>query len=219
MSRPKVSCIITTTGRTTLNRAVQSIKDQTYKDYELIIIDDKERRGGAWALNQGIDKAQGEYIAILDDDDEWNDNSKLEKQVKFLDENLDYIACGCGPQKGQGKEIKVNLIGTPFAHVSMMFRKGLRYNEDLKRAKDLELMLRLSKLGKFGVIENCKVTFQDSSLEKKIDDCHWHRKVILLHKEFKNWYLIYLRLCLRELKLRYYKFLKILQKNTGKIEK
>jgi glycosyltransferase involved in cell wall biosynthesis len=215
----KVSVIITTTGRQTIYRAIESVKSQSFKDYELIVIEDRELRGGAWALNQGIDKAQGEYIAILDDDDDWNDDTKLEKQVKFLDENPDYIACGCGPQKGQGKEIKVNLIGTPFAHVSMMFRKGLRYNESLRRAKDLDFMIRLSQYGKLGIVDGITVHFGDSTLEKKIDDCHWHRKVCLLHKEFTNWWIIYIRLWLREIKLRYYKFKNMLLKITGKSAK
>jgi glycosyltransferase involved in cell wall biosynthesis len=179
-----------------------SVQQQTYKDYDLIVIEDKERRGGAWALNQGIDMTTGKYIAILDDDDTWVSKDKLEKQVKFLDENPNYIACGCGPQKGQGEEIKVNLIGTPFAHISMMFRRGLKYNEDLKRGKDLDFMIRLSKLGKLGVLD-FQVSFKDSDLKTKIKDCKWHRKVCLLHKEFNNWYLIYIRLWIRELKLRY----------------
>ena len=198
---------------------MQSVENQTYKNWELIIVNDDKRRGGSWALNQGIDASKGRYIAILDDDDEWINPDKMKNQVEFLDDHPDYIAVGSGLQKGQGPEIKINLIGTPFAHVSMMFRKGIKYDEILKRAKDLEFMIRLSKLGKLAVIEGCEVKFQDSSLEKKIDDCHWHRKVILMHKEFPRWYLTYSRLCLRELKLRYYEILnkaRSLIGNTGK---
>ena len=216
--RQKVSVIITTIGRKSLRKSVQSVKRQTYRDWELIIVDDRKRRGGAWALNQGIDKAKGEYIAILDDDDAWVSRDKLEKQVKFLDENPNYIACGCNPQKGQGKEVKVNLIGTPFAHISMMFRKGLRYNEKLKRAKDLDFMVRLSKLGKLGLVD-CRVSFQDSNLNKKIKDCHWHRKVCLLHRDFPDWLKIYKYLWKRELKLRRYKSMNALRKIFGKTEK
>jgi glycosyltransferase involved in cell wall biosynthesis len=40
----KVTVIITTTGRETLRRAVQSVEAQTYKNWELIIVDDRERR-------------------------------------------------------------------------------------------------------------------------------------------------------------------------------
>jgi glycosyltransferase involved in cell wall biosynthesis len=209
MQDPKVSVIITTVGRDSLKDAVRSVQDQTFKDYELIVIEDRERRGGTWALNQGLDKAKGEYIAILDDDDTWVSKDKLEKQVAFLDNKKDYIAVGTNPQPGQGEEIKINLVGTPFPHSSILFRKGLKYDEKLPRGKDLDLMLRLSKLGKLAVIKDCFVNIYYKSgreeLNNKISDCHYHRKVILLHKDFPNWLGIYLKLWARELKLRYYK--------------
>jgi len=209
MQDPKVSVIITTVGRDSLKDAVRSVQDQTFKDYELIVIEDRERRGGTWALNQGLDKAKGEYIAILDDDDTWVSKDKLEKQVAFLDNKKDYIAVGTNPQPGQGEEIKINLVGTPFPHSSILFRKGLKYDERLPRGKDLDLMLRLSKLGKLAVIKDCFVNIYYKSgrkeLNNKISDCHYHRKVILLHKDFPNWLGIYLKLWARELKLRYYK--------------
>lgn len=186
---------------------------------ELIIVEDKARKGGSWALNQGIDASKGIYIAILDDDDEWVNPDKLKNQVKFLDEHPDYIAVGSGPQKGQGQEIKVNLIGTPFAHVSMMFRKGLKYDETLLRAKDLEFIIRLSKLGKLAVLPGCEVKFQDSTLEKKIDDCHWHRKVVLMHREFPTWFKTYIKLWQREMKLRRYILTNALRKIIGESAK
>jgi glycosyltransferase involved in cell wall biosynthesis len=202
-----ISVIITTIGRNSLNKAIQSVHNQTYKDYDLIVINDDKRRGGAWALNQGIEKTTGKYIAILDDDDIWVSKDKLEKQVEFLDKNPDYIAVGTKPQ-GQKN---VNLIGTPFPHSSIMFRRSIKYNENLARAKDLDFMIRLSKLGKFGIVD-CEVFIENTTdLNKKIVDCHWHRKVCLMHKEFNNWYIIYLRLWFRELKLRYYKIKNIWQ--------
>ena len=49
---------------------------------------------GAAARNFGITKAQGEFIAFLDDDDEWLPN-KLEIQVEFLRQNTQYSGCSC----------------------------------------------------------------------------------------------------------------------------
>lgn len=215
----KVSVIITTIGRNSLKDAIKSVEEQTYKDKELIIINDYNRNlGGAKALNKGLKQAKGEYVAILDDDDLWISKDKLERQVDFLDKHKNYIAVGSGKQKGQGEEIKVNLKGTPFIHISIMFRKWLMYDENLDRAKDLDLMIRLSKMGKLGVIDNCEVWFRESDIDKKIKDCYWHRKVILKHrKDFSLWFINYIGSYLREVKLICLKVFLELQKGTGKI--
>jgi len=102
---PKISVIMPTCNRPDLlPGAINSVLNQTYGDWELLIIDDgdkvaaeekaksfndariryikhAERRGGAAARNTGIKSAQGEFIAFLDDDDEWLPE-KLEIQMK-----------------------------------------------------------------------------------------------------------------------------------------
>lgn len=90
---------------------IQSIQAQSYKNWEMIIIDDlstdnssgivekyinKDKKikliklrkncGGAVARNRGIKEAKGKYIAFLDSDDLWHPQ-KLEKQVKFMEKN------------------------------------------------------------------------------------------------------------------------------------
>ncbi len=40
--------------------------------------------------------AKGEYVAMIDDDDPWSDDKKLEMQIKFLDSHPDYVGCGGG---------------------------------------------------------------------------------------------------------------------------
>lgn len=107
-----ISCIIPTYKRSdSLMRAVNSILNQTHKDLEVIIVDDNEpndeyslivqeklnnfvdRRlkylqqkrhiNGAAARNFGVEHSQGQFIAFLDDDDEWM-TDKLEKQISVL---------------------------------------------------------------------------------------------------------------------------------------
>lgn len=107
---PRVSVIIPTYNREhiVLN-AIQSVIDQTFKDFEIIVVDDgsKDRaeetvknkygdkihyfyqmnKGVPAARNQGIKIARGEYIAFLDDDDIWLPE-KLRHQVTLLDSYL-----------------------------------------------------------------------------------------------------------------------------------
>ena len=105
---PRVSVIIPTYNRADLlPRAVNSVLSQTFTDHEIIIVDDcssdntqemiatlpdprinpirhDQNRGQSATINTGIANARGEYIAFLDDDDEWLP-AKLEGQVPILD--------------------------------------------------------------------------------------------------------------------------------------
>ena len=103
-----VSAIITTHDRQDLLvRAVKSVLSQTYKNLELIVVDDasderadellrefnlqyiyipkEESKGGNHARNTGILAAKGEYIAFLDDDDYWLP-TKIEEQMAVMEE-------------------------------------------------------------------------------------------------------------------------------------
>jgi len=102
-----VSIILTTFNRShIIERAIKSVKNQTYKDWELIIVDDcssddtpfivkkflsdkikyirlSTNKGPAGARNAGMRVAKGEFIAFLDDDDEWLPK-KLERQISVF---------------------------------------------------------------------------------------------------------------------------------------
>ncbi|MBD0388947.1 MAG: glycosyltransferase family 2 protein [Nostoc sp. C3-bin3] len=103
---PKISVIIPTYNRSYLIKdAIESVLNQTYQDFELIIIDDgstdntkealaeygerlqyiyQENQGRSAARNHGINLAKGEYIAFLDSDDVWFPD-KLARQVPILE--------------------------------------------------------------------------------------------------------------------------------------
>ncbi|MGA1867625.1 MAG: glycosyltransferase [bacterium] len=106
-----VSVIIPTYNRDWfIGDAIKSVLQQTYMDFEIIIVDDgstdktqeriksffnkkikyfyKKNGGAASALNLGIKHSKGKYIARLDSDDIF-EPEKLEKQVKLLDSNQD----------------------------------------------------------------------------------------------------------------------------------
>lgn len=104
---PVVSVIIPTYNRAHLvGRAIQSVLDQTYPEFELIVVDDasndgtdkvvknfndpriryvrhNQNMGVAAARNTGINAAQGRYIAFQDSDDEWLPE-KLDMQIKVF---------------------------------------------------------------------------------------------------------------------------------------
>ncbi len=106
----KVSAIILTYNRAHMvTEAIDSVLTQSFKDFELIIVDNcssdntesvvksyndkriryfKHQNNGLIGVNRnyGIKKSRGEYIAFLDDDDLWLPE-KLEKQVELLDSN------------------------------------------------------------------------------------------------------------------------------------
>ena len=148
--RPLVTCIVTSYRREKriVGRALDSILAQTYSPLEILVIDDnrgdnaehysegimelisgrtgitviktENGHGGQYARNTGIRYAKGEYIAFLDDDDEWLPE-KLEKQVKLLNEHPD-----CG----------------------MCYTDGYRVYDDIKNAQR-ELIRRVFHSGNF----------------------------------------------------------------------
>jgi glycosyltransferase involved in cell wall biosynthesis len=107
-TNPTVSVIIPTYNRAQwIGASIQSVLDQTYTDYEIIVVDDgstddtaeviraftdrvryfyQENGGSAAARNRGLQEARGEYIAFLDSDDLFLPE-KLHKQVEYLQHN------------------------------------------------------------------------------------------------------------------------------------
>ena len=140
----KVSIIIPTKNRPQLlNRAINSVINQTYQNWELLIINDSEsevsinfsdpriqlaknsnKPGANGARNTGINLATGRYIAYLDDDDTW-EPGKLLKQVKII-ELQNAILCYTGKkiiyQKNNKSQIKYSYNSTKlFPQLGLQF--------------------------------------------------------------------------------------------------
>ncbi|MBE7014864.1 MAG: glycosyltransferase family 2 protein [Ruminococcaceae bacterium] len=144
-----VSVIIPTYRRSDmLIRAIESVLNQTYKNIELIVVNDnikgdefslelykkienikderlkfieqEEHINGAAARNAGIKEAKGEYISFLDDDDYWK-KEKIEHQLnllKTLDKSYGGVSCLVVQEKN-GEIISAKL---PYSTKNLMVR-------------------------------------------------------------------------------------------------
>ena len=135
-SMPLVSVVVTTYNRRELlMKTIDSILNQTYKNFELIVVDNysdydflsylksfnderirsfQNKNEGIIAVNRnfGIKKAKGEYIAFCDDDDIWFPK-KLELQLKTMLTTKTQMSCTDG-LIGKGvydstKKYKINM--------------------------------------------------------------------------------------------------------------
>ena len=112
---PKVSVIIPSYNCAQyLSEALESVFSQSYKDYEVIVVDDgstdnirevvdrfinrysnqiryifQENKGLAVVRNNGIENSLGDYIALLDADDKWFPN-RLEEEIKLMESDSQY---------------------------------------------------------------------------------------------------------------------------------
>jgi len=129
--QPKVSVIIPTYNRAAfIGKAIESVLNQTFSDFELIVVDDgstdeteaiasrflydrrffylpQDNRGRSFARNRALAFARGAYIAFLDSDDTYLPE-KLAQQVAYLDSHADvdmvYTSAVCIDQ--HGRELK-----------------------------------------------------------------------------------------------------------------
>lgn len=226
-----VSVVIPTYERASeiVLRAVESVKKQTYTDWELFVVDDNkdinpysdpiremleaqndarihylrmEKNSGACAArNKGILESKGEFVAFLDDDDEWYPE-KLEKQIKkFVDPEIGFVYCGFfmfHEKKGTGKSswirftkgnvytrlLKGNFMGATSGVVirKRCFEKCGYFRDDMPSSQDYEMWIRLSKeyqvdsvaedLVKYHIHEGDSIT---KSLNRRIEG---YRKVL-----------------------------------------
>lgn len=133
-----------------IEKAVKSVEKQSYRNFEIIIIDDcssdnslkialelaeenenikvltnESNMGVSKTRNRGIKEAKGEYIALLDSDDVWNED-KLEKQVSLLLNNDAQIAyCSYGFINENDQQIKKPFIVPERTNFNKMLIKSV----------------------------------------------------------------------------------------------
>lgn len=165
-----------------LREAMDSMLAQTFTDFELIVLNDcspdnaeeildtysdprivrykgEKNQGLANVLNIGMSMARGKYIARMDSDD-ISLPTRLETQVRFLEEHLDIDLCSCGMELFDAKtgrwirtsnkeQVKIEaLFYSPVLHASSVWRKesfdkhNLRFRQEMVPAEDYDLWCR-----------------------------------------------------------------------------
>lgn len=207
-----VSAIITTHNRKDLFiKALNSVMNQTYKNIEILVVDDgsedgtkeymesnnssnvkylyipkEESRGGNYARNLGIKESKGDYIAFLDDDDEWN-KEKIKKQVEYLYENPEIGMVACAREyeynfkkkkKQKTKDIVEGDLSEkiftmmPYTTSSIMIRRNILFevglfDENLRCWQDYELVIRICQKTNIGVIRDYLLLYRVITSDKK----------------------------------------------------
>lgn len=165
--KPMVSVVLSTYNRAhALPIAIESILDQTYTDFELIVIDDgstdntedqiryyaandprvvhlshKPNKGLVYSLNQGLDAARGKYIVRMDDDDKAVP-FRLERQVRAMEAHPEITVLGSGiidPMATPKKAIGVPKINDPDEiEINTYFSSGLAHPTIIVRRDFIE---------------------------------------------------------------------------------
>ena len=210
-----ISVIIPTHNRAgLLPRAVQSVLAQTYSDYELIIVDDastdetqkviagfedsrirsirrEQSKSSAATRNTGITAARGEYMAFLDDDDEWLP-SALENLLSVLDSAPSNVALAYGwldviddssRRRSVGKRSVISgdisgellALNVPAPTSAWLVRTSAvrdlgGFDESLARRNDADFMRRLSNRYHVAVLPEVVMLFHTEHGYARISD-------------------------------------------------
>lgn len=186
-----------------INDTIKTIIDQTYENWELLLVDDcsadksvkiikeyqhKDKRiklfsnsknsGAAVSRNKGIEESRGRYIAFLDADDLW-EPKKLEKQVTFMQEKdcaFSFTGYEFADSAGKPNGKRVSVPST------------LNYRQALKNTTiwTSTVMLDISKLSKQVVSMPNVRRGQDTAtwwkILKKIDNAHGIDEVLSYYR-------------------------------------
>ncbi len=140
---PRVSVIIPVyNGAATIERVLNSVFEQTFDDFEIVVVDDgstdetaailerfgsriaivrQPNKGFCAARNAAIAKSKGEYLALLDADDFWAP-TKLEKAIAILDKSPQVVLVYTDVlnQDAAGRDLGTSPVDAATAHAPTM---------------------------------------------------------------------------------------------------
>ena len=174
---PLVTSIIPAFNREKyIAEAIESVLNQTYRNIEIIVIDDgstdntprilssyngkikyflQPNSGASAARNSGISKASGDFISFLDSDDLWEKN-KISLQMECFENNPGIDICLCNTKIFSEKKItdfdQKYIIATPYHLCSILIKKDVLkrvgyFKTNLKSGEDTDFFLRIKEMG------------------------------------------------------------------------
>lgn len=201
-----------------ISDTINSILAQTYKNWELLIVDDcstdntvevinsfndsrirlysnETNSGAAVSRNYALRLAEGKWVAFLDGDDIW-DSRKLEKQIKFMEDNgysftfTDYRICHNGkwlPYECYGPDVvdKVKMYNyCYFSTITVMYDRekiGLVQIENLRKNNDYAMWLQIIEKSNAYRLPECLSYYikhdESISSENKLKLVKWHYRL------------------------------------------
>jgi len=196
---PLVSIICRTMGRPELKQALAAAAGQTHAPLEIILVDAAARGGAACqkdsagvpatlalpdapltrpaAANFGLDRAQGEYLLFLDEDD-WLAPDHIEHLLAFLENQRKVRAAYSSTRKTDtAGQATIQTFAQPFDRLllmrdnyipihSMLFARslldgaGCRFDESFAIYEDWDFWLQLSERGDFRHIDHCTAFYR-----------------------------------------------------------
>ena len=163
------------------NETINYIKELAKKDNRIRILTNEKNFGLAYSLNKCIENSSSEYIARMDADD-ISKKDRLEKEIKFLDENDNYAVVACNANlidetgKIWGKRSNPEIVkkedflfNSPVIHPTVIMRKKAledvnyyRVSKETMRTEDYDLWMRLYEKGyKIYTIQECLYYFRE----------------------------------------------------------
>ncbi|WLD94956.1 glycosyltransferase [Alkalihalobacillus sp. AL-G] len=224
---PKISVIIPFYNCSFVHEAIESVLNQTYKNIEIIVIDDgskinterlkpymnkvsyfyQENGGTASALNQGIKRSTGDFIAWLSSDDVFLPE-KLEKQVDFMiKSNSDLVYTNFSLINARSEIIREN-VGL-ILHDRVRFLKQLQkscpingstilvkkeiipqvgwFDSELKYTQDYDMWIRISAKFKVSVLDETVLHYRihDNMGSKRFTEDQW-KEIKLVQEKYQG---------------------------------
>jgi glycosyltransferase involved in cell wall biosynthesis len=192
-----------------ISEAINSVLNQTYKNFEIIVIDDgssdktkeiinnlshnisyyyQSNAGPSAARNNGISRANGNYIAFLDADDMWLPE-KLECQVDIISKNpkVKLVACGYQEISDDGHTIHDQLIRKNYKQKKKLIR--VLSTSQLIPGSSSGVLIDKDCFNKLGVFDESLKIGEDWDMWLRIAlvyDVFFIEKVLLVIRKIKN---------------------------------